>query len=122
MSPLPDPNDHNDPQNEIDRFYDLFAEPPETLRPLFYASHHHRQLLPALYEWLDGWEEHYTINPEELSVRIRGRRTVRTLISPSYLTAYQPLLTELIALLGEETSSVHPVYRTQLHDHFLVSF
>ena len=103
-----------DPDEALDLLY-LVTTPQEANSLLDEADRHHL-LLPALYTWLDGWGDRYTIDPSRTAVRRVGMMHQRIVVAEEVLDNYRNMLYAFIERLGEDAFSIHPVYRAQIEE------
>jgi len=91
----------------------------QCLHEIFHYFHELDQLDLAIYEWLDGWDDYWSISPDSLVVRMSGSIITRHLVPNSRLQMTRELITELIPFLGEK--ELYSFYKNQIKNDFQVS-
>jgi hypothetical protein len=114
------------PDETIEYLFDLaknttMSEPEmkQCLQEIFRYFHSLDQLDQAIYEWLDGWDDYWSISPDRLVVRMFGSIITRRLVSESRFQMSRELMIEFIPFLGEK--ELYSFYKNQIKNDFQVS-
>lgn len=86
---------------------------------LFHQRYGGSFLAACIYSWLDGWSDHWTIDPSFTNVRIRGENVVRKICTPRLKSEIGRVFRNIIPLLGE--TELYHFYKSQLQSEFEIS-
>lgn len=72
----------------------------------------------CIYSWLDGWSDHWSIDPSLSNVRIMGKNVVRKLCTPEIKCEIARMFRLILPLLGE--IELYHFYKSQIETEFEV--
>jgi hypothetical protein len=87
---------------------------------LFHQRYGGTFLEKCIYSWLDGWSDHWSIDPSSTNVRIRGKNVVRKICTPRLKSEIARMFRIILPLLGE--TELYHFYKAQLQSEFEVEF
>lgn len=73
-------------------------------------------LREAIYSFLDGWSDEWSLTPNKQYVKIRVEYVTRKLASPEMVDMIRQVMLNVLPFLGE--TQLYPFYRKQLTDEF----
>ena len=83
---------------------------------LFHQRYGGSFLSLCIYSWLDGWSDHWSVDPSSTNVRIRGENVVRKVCTPHLKSEIRMAFRTIIPLLGE--TELYHFYKRQLQSEF----
>ena len=110
--------------NDSDMFYELskneeINQSVDNLSFIFMLAHQRHGgsfLALCIYSWLDGWSDHWSIDPSATNVRIMGSNVIRKMCTPSLKSEIGRMFQTILPLLGE--TELYHFYKSQIQSEF----
>jgi hypothetical protein len=110
--------------NDSDMFYELskneeINQSADNLSFIFMLAHQRHGgsfLSLCIYSWLDGWSDHWSIDPSATNVRIMGAPIIRKICTPRLKSEMGRMFRTILPLLGE--TELYHFYKSQIQSEF----